>query len=91
MLKLKNEYSIKELEKFGFVDGVYTKKNGDKYLYSIYFTNKNRNLFVEFYDSCRVFSELQTLIFNLCEKGFLEKVQTPKNKSKKRKKSPKKT
>ena len=72
MLKLKDNVKLEELEKFGFIDGVYTRTINDKWLYQIFVIPYNRYLQIRVYKPCVIAHMLQELIYNLTKAGLLE-------------------
>lgn len=72
MLKLKDNVKLEELEKFGFIDGVYTRTKNGEWLYNVYLTPNHRYLQVTVYKPCVIAHRLQELIYKLTKDGLLE-------------------
>lgn len=73
-LRLKKEYTHKNLSMLGFVNGIYTRKdNNGNLLYRIICTKQKKNIIIQLF-SMNVLGSLQWVLFDLISKGYLEKV-----------------
>lgn len=79
MLKIKDNIDLKVLEKFGFVDGVYTRIKNGEWLYQIYVTQNHKYLQIKVYNHCLIAHRLQDLIYDLSKADLVEKVEEKSN------------
>ena len=75
MIRLKDNIDIKQLERFGFVDGVYTRIKDGRWMYEVYVTPNHRFLQIKVYNHCIIAHRLQELLFDLTMAGLIEKVE----------------
>lgn len=73
-LRLKKCYTEKDLEKYGFVNGLYTRKLDDEILYQVVCTTRNKNIQIHT-NACTIARSLQLLIYDLIVDGLVEKVE----------------
>ena len=73
MLKLKENVDLKELEKFGFVNGNYVRKLENKYLYRVFVTRTHRYIQIQVFEPSSIAGSLQTLIYDLTKANIIEK------------------
>ena len=74
-LKLKDGYTEKDLEKYGFINGVILREKDNQYLYRICVTKNHKYIQIETYSSCFIAGRLQCLLYDLIVDGLVEKVE----------------
>ncbi len=75
MLKIKDNVDLKELEKFGFEDNVFTKKGlCGEILYQVVITSTHHYLQIRRAYFSNVASSLQDLFYDLIQANMVEKV-----------------
>lgn len=74
MIKIKDSVDLKELEKFGFENGVFTRKLGGEYLYQVVITKTHRLVQIRTYGRGIIAKSLQDLLYDLIQAGLVEKV-----------------
>lgn len=76
MLKVKDNVDLKELEKYGFKNGIYERMKNDTLLYWVVITSKHRYIQIRS-NVCgfiNIAGSLQDLIYDLINAGLVEKV-----------------
>ena len=73
MLKLKENVDLKELEKFGFVNGNYVRKLENEYLYRVVVSRNHRYIQIQVFEPSIIAGSLQTLIYDLTKSDIIEK------------------
>lgn len=75
MLRIKESVNLKELEKFGFEKGVFTRTLEGKPLYQVVITKKHRYIQIRVFSCASIAKSLQELLYNLIQAGLVEKVE----------------
>lgn len=73
-LRLKKCYTEKDLEKYGFCNGVYSRWIDEQLLYQVICTPRNKNIQIHT-NACTIARSLQLLIYDLIVDGLVEKVE----------------
>ena len=74
-LRLTKGATEKDLEPFGFANGVYTRKISGKILYRIVITYNHKNLQIEIVQPGLISGSLQCLIYKLIKAHLVELVE----------------
>jgi len=74
MLKIKDNVELKELEKFGFENGIYTRVKNGNILYMVIITSTHRYLQIRHCYADSISGSLQTLLYDLIQAGLVEKI-----------------
>ena len=75
MLKIKDNVNLKELEKFGFKNGIYTRIVNDRIAYKVYITSTHHYIQIRCFECFVIAESLQVLLFDLIQAGLVEKVR----------------
>ncbi len=73
-IKIRDNVDLKELEKFGFKNGIYQRIIKGNLSYMVVVTSTHRYLQIK-YAQGHIAGSLQTLIYDLIEAGLVEKVE----------------